>query len=57
LRESSGDAFAFDGIGVRWKGHFFSNEVLEAVRNRSVAAFGSCSFDEPVEDLKGLLLL
>lgn len=57
LRESSSDAFAFDDIGVRWNGHFFSNEVLEVVRNRSVAAIGSCSFNEPIEDLKGLLLL
>ena len=57
LREESGGAFAFDDIGVRWNGHFFSNELLEAVRNRSISAFGSCSIDEPIEDLKGLLLL
>lgn len=57
LREESGTAFVFDEIGVRWKGRFFANETLDAVRTRSVASFGSCSFDEPVEDLKGLLLI
>ncbi|UCH82992.1 MAG: hypothetical protein JSW50_11035 [Candidatus Latescibacterota bacterium] len=57
LEEEDVTAFAFDELGVRWKGRFFSNDVLESVRTRSVSAFGSCSFDEPIEDLKGLRLL
>jgi hypothetical protein len=57
LEEESADAFAFDDFGVRWNGHFFSTEILGTIRSRSVVAFGSCSVDEPIEDLKGLRLL
>ncbi len=57
LEEESVHAFAFDDFGIRWNGHFLSTDVLEAVRSRSVAAFGSCSVDEAIGDLKGLRLL
>jgi hypothetical protein len=57
LMEESGQAFAFDQTGVRWKGCRISNEKLALARNSFCFSFGSCSFDEPVNDLRELGLL
>ncbi|UCG51813.1 MAG: hypothetical protein JSW58_16850 [Candidatus Latescibacterota bacterium] len=54
LDEESADAFVFDDCGVRWHGRFVSAEVLEQVRHRFAISFGSCSFDDPIQGLKGL---
>ncbi len=54
LREESPGAFAFDAGGVRLDGHRLAPEEIEATRRSFALAFGSCSFDEPVEDLRAL---
>lgn len=44
-----------DGIG--WRGHFFTEAELTAARGRFALSFGSCSFEEPLADLRTLGLL
>ena len=53
LTEEDADAFAFDDKGLRWREQRVSNEELRAMR-RFAISFGSCSFEEPIADLKEL---
>jgi hypothetical protein len=48
--------FRFDADGFRWRDQHASLAEMEAAR-RLVVSFGSCSFDEPCQDLRGLGLL
>lgn len=57
LRESSPDAFQFDDDGICWRDHRLSREAIHDSRRHGLIAFGSCSFDEPIHDLKALRLL
>jgi hypothetical protein len=45
-----------EGDHVRWRDVVLTTQALRAGR-RDVVAFGSCSVDEPVDDLRGLGLL
>ncbi len=57
LEEESADAFRFDGEGVSWRAYRFSlYEILQS-RTSLMISFGSCSFNEPIEDLKKIGLL
>lgn len=49
--------FVFDDSGFRWKDWHASIEEIRAARQQLVSSFGSCSFDEPRDDLRGLGLL
>ncbi len=57
LCEEDAGAFKFDDGGVTWRGRPITTEHIEKARERSAIAFGSCSFDEPLEDLRALKLL
>ena len=57
LEERDASAFAFDETGVRWRGHFAALESIAALRTRVALSFGSCSFTEPVGELRALGLL
>lgn len=58
MEEEFEEVFTFEEGGVRWReGYFLTNSHLALVRRRGMIAFGSCSFDEPVEDLQELGLL
>jgi hypothetical protein len=57
LDEQSADAFHFDLDGVSWRKHRLSRREIEAARQRFAVSFGSCSFTEPVDDLKSIRLL
>ena len=58
MEEEFGEVFHFDELGVTWRGeNFLSNWQLERLRRLGIRSFGSCSFEEPVEDLKALGLL
>lgn len=48
--------FRFDATGVTWRGTPLPTTTLERTRE-SMVAFGSCSFNEPVDDLRRLGLL
>ena len=54
LREEHPDAFAFDDDGASWRGHRVSTELArDEPRLRDVV--GSCSFEEPIGDLRALV--
>jgi len=47
-------AFEFRDEGVRWGGWVASTAEVEGARREFAHSFGSCSFDEPVRDLRAL---
>ena len=58
MEEEFEEAFEFTDHGVRWRDiHTLSNSQLGWLRQKGMQSFGSCSFDEPVEDLRKLGLL
>ena len=57
LDETDAEAFAFSNEGVRWREHTVSTSHLAHARESFSTSYGSCSFDEPREDLKALGLL
>jgi hypothetical protein len=56
LEEREPAAFRFDATGATWRETPLPRSILERTRE-SMTAFGSCSFSEPVGDLKALGLL
>jgi hypothetical protein len=53
LEEDPG-RFAFEPNSFRWKDHRATTAEIEAARRTFCISFGSCSFDEPREDLRAL---
>jgi hypothetical protein len=49
--------FRFDDDGLSWRYLHATTHEVAAARKRGVISFGSCSFDEPREDLRALGLL
>jgi len=52
LLEENPRAFAFDNAGAWWRDRRITIEELTRVRTSVAISFGSCSFQEPVSDLK-----
>lgn len=47
--------FRFEDDGVLWReDYFIATAHLKILRSKNIISFGSCSFDEPVEDLREL---
>ena len=46
-----------DPEGLRWRDRVAGPDELERVRREQLVAVGSCSFSEPVDDLKQLGVL
>ena len=57
LEERSHDAFAFDDDEMSWRGQSLTLDALGYARSSLAIAFGSCSFREPLDDLRLLGLL
>lgn len=57
LDERSADALKFDGEVVSWRGFAFTAGDIEAARSRIALSFGSCSFEEPLAELRAMGLL
>jgi hypothetical protein len=57
LDEADPNAFEWDDDGVTWREHRVDASELTAMRQQSARSFGSCSFEEPIEDLRQLGLL
>ncbi len=50
--------FQFKDDGILWRQeHFVSTTQLKNLREKSIISFGSCSFDEPVADLRKMGIL
>jgi hypothetical protein len=54
LRETDPRAFEFGDDAAAWRGHSVAADDLARVRRDFAIAFGSCSFEEPLADLKEL---
>jgi hypothetical protein len=57
LEEQSAAALQFDQEGVEWRQHRLRWQEVAAARQDFSISFGSCSFREPVDDLRSLGLL
>jgi len=57
LEESDPSAFVGAGDNVMWRGHALTAEQLVRMRVRVALSFGSCSFREPVDELRSLSLV
>ncbi len=57
LESEDPQAFAFDQDGLRWRDLRATTGQVQQARDRGFAAYGSCSFAEPVDDLQALALL
>src|SRR5206468_4135962 len=57
VADEAADSFAFTDDGMRWRHHRASVMEIETARKSAVVSFGSCSFDEPRDDLRALGLL
>ena len=57
LSDEDPESFSFSDTDFSWKGHSVKQQEIHMLRTLSVTSFGSCSFDDPVEDLKELTLL
>jgi hypothetical protein len=57
LEETDARAFRFSDEAVVWRNTKVSLDQLESTRERFFASIGSCSIDEPADDLKALGLL
>ncbi len=54
LREEDANAFTFTDETVSWRGKEITTEDLAKTRREFALSFGSCSFEEPIDDLKEL---
>jgi len=57
LSERGAGAFAFHKSGISWRTLKLSNRQLRETREQAALSFGSCAFEEPVEELRALELL
>jgi hypothetical protein len=57
LKEESPSAFRFDAEGISWREHRLDTCDLLLARRDFAISFGSCSFTEPIDDLRSLHLL
>jgi hypothetical protein len=54
LNESDPAAFTISDDAIVWRGHRISIETLKTMRETLALSFGSCSFEEPLADLREL---
>ncbi len=52
LAENDPHAFAFEDDAASWRGHEVSVDELVTMRKTFATSFGSCSFEEPIADLR-----
>jgi hypothetical protein len=54
LDDEDASSFHFDADGFRWRDASVATADIALQRRQSIISFGSCSFDEPREDLRAL---
>lgn len=57
LQNSNSNSFQFTTDVITWRGYHLNIAEIEQARQNFFYSFGSCSFQEPVDDLKELKLL
>jgi len=55
LEERAPEAIIFSGDAVEWQGRRLDQSAIAAARASGIVAFGSCSFTEPVGELRPFL--
>jgi hypothetical protein len=56
LDERNGGAFTATPTTIRWRDATLDEEQARSMRDRVIASFGSCSFSEPIDELRALVL-
>ena len=54
LKEENANHFSPGGDSLAWAGHEIAPEEVRRLRSELMTSFGSCSFQEPIEDLQSL---
>jgi hypothetical protein len=54
LEERDPDAFTIEDVSIDWRGHSVTRDQIARVRQHVALSFGSCSFREPVDELRTL---
>jgi len=54
LHEQSPVTFEWQKNALRWRDHRLTTKQIKSVREKFAISFGSCSFTEPIQDLKAL---
>jgi hypothetical protein len=54
LEDEEATSFAFDNDSLRWRSLAVTTAQVETARREFAISFGSCSFDEPRDDLRAL---
>jgi hypothetical protein len=57
LEERSAEAICWTSDEVRWRNHHLAQTEIATARQHFCISFGSCSFMEPIDDLRSLGLL
>jgi hypothetical protein len=57
LEDRAAEDFTFDEAGFCWRDRHASLEAIAAGRRHAVTSFGSCSFQDPRDDLRSLGLI
>ncbi len=57
LRQENTKGFTFSEQAIEWRGNILATALVEKARSEFAISFGSCSFQEPLNDLRGLGLL
>jgi hypothetical protein len=57
LEEQAAQAFRLELDGLAWREHRLTSQEIVAARARFSISFGSCSFTEPIDDLRSLDLI
>jgi hypothetical protein len=55
LLETDGQSIRGDSEGIEWRGHRFPPAAVIRFRQRFCQGFGSCSFREPLDELRPAL--
>jgi hypothetical protein len=54
LEDEDASDFAFDDDSFRWQNWRASTAQIASIRQNLLISFGSCSFDEPRDDLRAM---
>ncbi|MCG8689272.1 MAG: hypothetical protein MI892_30650 [Desulfobacterales bacterium] len=57
LMDQKMNNFDFDDTKLSWNGHSIPSDRIKQLRGEKITSFGSCSFEEPLNDLKSLSFL